>query len=282
MKFLSLYRVELRRLALSRFTWVIALLSLCAPLLGYSLYQPCYPTIMSARFIANPVLAGTTVGAILWAVLALLETDRVHRTKTDVLIGAIASPVRMAAVRLAALVTLSTATCLLCMLVYLPYTIVKLDYLFRLDLYAISFLGLMLPTWCISILLATALYQIARRIELAGLLYAACVYFSFSRFASMDYFMRWINPLILAYSDGFSSLYYLRTAFYTRALWLALAGGVWTLSLLCIRRYEKNLLRSFLLGLKKGVPACHRRGAAWRRDFDVVWPTHCGSRSGRV
>ncbi|MDR0497403.1 MAG: hypothetical protein LBH42_07300, partial [Treponema sp.] len=94
-------------------------------------------------------------------------------------------------------------------------------------------------------------YQIARRIELAGLLYAACAYFSLSRFVNNDFFSRWLNPLIVTYSDGFSSLYYLRITFYTRVMWLCLSGGLWLLSLLCIRRYQKNLAASFLMGTKK-------------------------------
>jgi len=247
----SLYRVELRRLALSKTTWVIAALSLFGPLFGYSLYHQSNAAVVSGQYIANPVLAGTVIGAILWAVLALLETDRVYRTKTDILVDAIASPVRMALVRLSALATLSAAACFLCLLTYLPYTIVKMDYLFNPGLYTISFLILMFPTWWTSILLATAIYQIVRRIELAGLLYAACVYFSFSRLVTSDFFSRWINPLIVSFSDGFSSLYYLRIALYSRVLWLALSGGLWTFSLLCIRRHQKNLLKSFWLSSKK-------------------------------
>jgi len=249
--FFSLCRVEFKRLALTKFTWTAAAFSLCGPLFGYSLYQQSNAAITNGRYIANPVLAGTVIGAVLWAALCLFEADRVCRSKTDVLVDAVVSPVRMALIRMATLTTMSTAVCFLCALIYLPYTIVKADYLFDVSLYTMSFLILMRPTWWVSILLADAFYRITRRIELAGLLYAACVYFCFSRYAINDYFFRWINPLVLTYSDGFSSLYYLRIAFYTRIMWLALAGGLWIFSLLCIRRYQKNLALSFLRGLKK-------------------------------
>ena len=251
MKTFFLYRVELRRLALSKFTWIVTVLSLCGPLTGYSFLQQSNASVMSGQYIANPVLAGTVIGAILWAVLTLIETNRVHRNKTDILTDAIVSPIRMAFVRMTALASLSAAACFLCVLAYLPYTIVKMDYIFNPALYMMSFLILMLPTWWISILLAAAIYQIVQRVELAGLLYVVCVYFSFSRFANNDFFSRWINPIIITYSDGFSSLYYLRIALYTRVLWLALAGGIWTLSLICIRRYQKNLLVSFWRSLRK-------------------------------
>lgn len=251
MKLLSLYRVELRRLVLSKFTWVIAALSLCGPLFGYSILQHSSSQVMSGKYIANPVLAGTVIGAVLWAVLALLESDRMHRAKTDVLVDAIASPIRMAIVRVMAIITLSTLTTVLCAIIYIPYTSIKMEYLFTLDFYLLNYLILMLPTWIISILFACALYQVARRLEIAGLIYAGLVYFSYSTFSRTDYFLRWINPLIFTYSDGFSSIWPLRIGLYTRVIWLAIALGAWVLSLLCIRRYEKNLAFSFFRGLKK-------------------------------
>ncbi len=251
MKLLSFYRVELRRLALSKSTWVVAALSLCSPLLGYAIFRQSNVEVMSCQYIANPVLAGTVIGAVLWAILALLESDRLYRAKVDVLVDAVASPVCMAAARTAAVITLSALTAVVCAALYIPYTSFQMDYLFSLNFYLLNYLILLLPTWILSILFGAALYQIARRIEIAGLVYAGLVYGSFSTFASSDYFLRWINPLIKTYSDGFPTLWPLRIGFYTRMIWLAIALGAWLLSLLCIRRYQKNLAASFGRGLKK-------------------------------
>lgn len=252
MKFFSLYRVELRRLALSKFVWVIAALSLCGPLFGYSIFQNIIENnTMTNEYIANPVLSGAVIGAVLWALLAMLESDRVYRAKTDVLMDVVISPVRMALTRMLSLITLSTVTTLICALVYLPYTIVKINYLFDAGLYADSFLILILPTWWISILMASALYQITRLVELAGLFYAGCVYFSFSKYMKSNYFAHWLNPIIVSYSDGFSNTFILRISFYTRILWLVLAGGAWVFSLLCVRRYQKRLMGSFIRGIRK-------------------------------
>lgn len=251
MKFLSLYRVELRRLSLSKFTWVIGFLSLCTPMLGYSIYITTSPLPMTGKYIANPVLAGTVMGAILWSVLTMLEMDRVYRTKTDILMDSISSPILMAISRILSLITLSTVTMLLTALTYLPYTINKVNYLFDIKLYSYSFLIIMMPTWWISILLAGALYQITRRLELTGLLYTGCAYLSVSQYYSKDYFPHWLNPIIVSYSDGFSNAFPLRITLYTRVLWLAFSGGIFTLSLLCLRRYEKKLIGSLVRGIRK-------------------------------
>lgn len=251
MRFISLYCVELRRLALSKFFWMIAVLCLCAPLLGYSVFESSRSDVMSGKYIANPVLAGTTIGAILWAVFTIVEYDRLHRAGTDVLTDSVASPVRLCVARAAAILSLSAVTTYVCSLIYLPFTKNKMEYLFSLDFYLGNFLVFMMPTWFCSILFAEAFYQMTRRMEIAAMLYAALCYFSFSRFSEKDYFRRWLNPLVVTYSDGFPSIWPLRIGFYTRIIWLLLAAGIFMFALLCIRKYQKNLILSFFRGIKK-------------------------------
>jgi len=253
MKLFSLYLVELRRLALSKVFWGITVLCLCAPLLGYSIYTPCVfsQNIMSCIYIANPVLAGTTVGSVLWAVFVILETNRLQRSGVNALTDAIASPVSLSATRVLAMMTLSVFVAVICSLLYLPFTSVKMGYLFMADFYFENFLVFMVPTWWISILFAEAFYLLTYRIEFSIILYTGIAYFSFSRFAEDDFFMRWINPRVITYSDGFVSLWFLRVGLYSRIIWFCIALGVWLFSLLCIRKYHKNLISSFVRGLKK-------------------------------
>jgi len=253
MKRLSLYRVELRRLALSRFVGIIAGLSLCGPLAGYTVLKLIDVPTTNGYYIANPVLAGTVINSVLWALLTLLESDRIHRAKADVLVENAVSPITMAMSRSFALITLSAITTILTALMYLPYTVVKVGYLFDGGLYTLSFVILMMPTLWISVLLASAFYEITRRVELSGLLYAGMVYFSFSGYVARDFFARWLNPLFvdMYYSDGFTNAPTLRIALYTRLLWLFLSAGAWVFSMLCMRRYQKGLPGSLWRGLRK-------------------------------
>lgn len=251
MKFFSLYRVELRRLVLSKAFWGMAVLCLCTPLLGYSVYTPCSLDIMSCIYIANPVLAGTAAGAVLWAVFVIFESGRLHRSGVNVLADAIASPVLLSSAKNLAMMTLAAIVTIVCSLVYLPFTQMKMEYLFIADFYFENFFVFMLPTWWISILFAGAFYQLTYSMEISSLFFSVMVIFSFSRFAEDDYFMRWINPRIFTYSDGFVSSWFLRVGLYSRIIWLCIALGVWLISLLCIRKYQKNLIFSFVKGLKK-------------------------------
>ncbi|MDE7313211.1 MAG: hypothetical protein K2N87_16585 [Eubacterium sp.] len=248
MSVFSLYRVELRRLLLSSLVWAGAVLSLLSPLLGYIGYES---TGMSDQYIADPVLTATTVSAMLWAFLTILEASRLHRSGVHLLTDAAASPRVLSVARIAATMTVTAVVTLLCACLYLPYTIAKMEYLFDGVFYFANYVIFMLPTGWISVLFAEAFYQLTRRAEVAVILYVALAYFSFSGYAQDDYFMRWLDPYVIVYSDGFQSWWFLRIGFYTRLLWLCIALGLWFAAMLCVRKYEKNLAVSFLRGLRK-------------------------------
>lgn len=250
MKLFSLYRVELRRLFLSKRIWLTVVLCLCTPLLGYTVYKTSAEGVAANTYIANPVIAAGLAGAVIWALITILELDRKRHSGTEAMTDSAVSPTALAAARVMALSTISGMAAVLCALFYLPYTMVKMEYLFSLGFYCENYAILVLPTWWISILFAEGLYQIAGRVEAAGVLYAVLVYFNFSKISAYSFRM-WISPWVITYSDGFKSLWPLRIEFYTKMIWLCFAVGLWLLSLLCLRKYQKSLLASFLLGLKK-------------------------------
>lgn len=110
-KISNLYYVELRRLILSKSMWLILLLCIVSPLMGYTIYTPCSPgDAISNQYIANPVLAGTILGAVLFAVITIVETDRLHRSQTDILTDSITSPVVLSTVKIFSLLTISAGT----------------------------------------------------------------------------------------------------------------------------------------------------------------------------
>ncbi len=250
-KLFSLYRVELRRLLLSRMVWSITALCMFAPLIGYLLPFFSDSRTMSGHYIANPVLAGTMTGAILWAILTIIEADRLHRSGVSVLTDAVAAPVSLSTARTLALLTIAILVTAVTALVYLPYTAQKISYLFEVDFYFANFLILMLPTWWISILFADSLYRITRRVELSVMLYVGLVCVNIGGMVFCDYFTRWLSPRIISYSDGFSSIWPLRIVLYTRLIWICLAVGFWLFSTLCVRRYQRGLVFSLMRGLKR-------------------------------
>lgn len=246
----SFYRVELKRLLTSRNVITAAILSMLSLPLGNLLYEHS-SRVMSAHYIMTPVLTGTTVGAVVWAVVMIMESDRLQRSGVHILTDAVAPPASLSAARTLALLTISMIVTALTALVYLPYTAARMSYLFSPGFYFANFAVFMLPTWWISILLADALYQITRRVEGSVILYTAIAGVSVSGIASSDYFMRWINPFVITYSDGFPSIWPLRIGLYTRVIWICIALAFWLISMLCIRRYQRGLVFSFRKNVQK-------------------------------
>lgn len=253
MKTIALLWVELRRMFRSKLCLSVALLGLLAPLFGYEIYIQSSSVVISGKYLANPVLAGAAIGAVLFAVLSLIEADRIHRTRIDIILDSAVSPVKMESARVLATLCFATIIGIICALCYLPYTMFKLDYIFNAADYLASYAILLIPTWWISILLVSALYQITRRVEIAGLLYGGMVFLCYTPYVQSDYLARWINPFIATYSDGFSNAQTLRTALYTRLVWLLIAGGLCFFSLVCTRRYGKKLPGSLWRGVRKLV-----------------------------
>lgn len=196
-RFCLLYRVELHRLCLSKVMWLFFILCIASMLLGYKIYTPCgIELAMTNEYIANPVLAGTSVGAILFAILTIWEMDKVNRNHTDALTDSIASLLSLSIAKISSILTVAIITTGIASLVYFPFTSLKMEYLFTPKFYFLNFFVFMFPTWWISILVSDAFYRITKRVELSILLYVFFAYFSFSTFSEDDYFFRWLNPLI--------------------------------------------------------------------------------------
>ena len=75
---------------------------------------------MLSMYLANPALAGGAAGGVLFGLLAVFELDRANRCRVDVLVDAADTPLRMALVRLLALMSGAALTLCLAMLVWLP------------------------------------------------------------------------------------------------------------------------------------------------------------------
>lgn len=252
MKLFSFYRVELRRLLLSRTVAAAAVLSMLSLPLGNILYDFSSSRAMSARYILTPVvMTGTPIGAVLWAAVMIMEADRLQRSGVHILTDTVAPPALLSAARTLALLTISTIVTTLTSLVYLPCTAARMSYLFSAGFYFANFAVFMLPTWWISLLFADAFYQITRRVELSVVLFIALTGVSVSGISSFNYFMRWFNPYVITYSDGFPSVWPLRIGLYTRLIWLCIATGIWLVSILCVRKYQKGLFFSFWKNRKK-------------------------------
>ena len=243
MRTLKLFPLELGRLLRSRLTWLIVLLSVVSPALGLVLYKPATASTMLSMYLANPALTGGVAGGILFGLLTVFELDRANRSRVDILIDAVVSPLSTALVRLCSLAVTALLTLGITMLVWLPISRVLIGTVFDgLDYFLayLLFMGLAMP---LGILAAASAYQFTRRTDLSIVLFAALAALSLTVWAE-NWQLCWLNPCVWALSDDFSNFRIFRSVAWMRLTWLAALAGVWTLSWLCIRQYGKGIFGS--------------------------------------
>jgi hypothetical protein len=257
MSFVSLLRVEIRRLLLNRMTWFLSLLIISSPALGLTLYRPIpstagsgYSTSINGTFIANPALAGAIAGAILLALLTAIEFSRPARHRMNALIDAVISPFQGAVVRTISLLITAAVIQGLTLLAWLPFTFTRTGAIFQFDLYVSVYLAVMLLAMVFAILATASAYLLTYRMDLTLALFALFALLSLTVWDE-NWLLRWINPSIYYVSDAFSTSRLLRYILWNRLLWGAILSGIWLLSCLSIRRYGKGLVRSATINFRK-------------------------------
>ena len=243
MRTMRLFWLELKRLMQSRLTWLIVLLTVLSPMMGLTLYRPATASTMLTQYLANPAIAGGAVGGVLFGILTIFELDRPSRSRVEALTDAAVSPLTMALMRLAALITSAVLALLVVMAVWFPISWGMIGQVFDAADYLLSYLlltGLALP---LGILAAGAAYQFTRRLDLSLVLLAGFAALSLTVWAD-DWQLCWLNPCVWALSDDFSNFRIFRSVAYMRLSWLLALAGVWAVSYLCIRQYGKGMLGS--------------------------------------
>lgn len=245
MKTLKNFSFELSRLLQSRLTWLVLLLTVISPVAGLTLYKSATAETMLSMYLANPAIAGGVVSGILFGLLTVYELDRSGRSRVDILMNAIASPMRSALIRMLALIVTSLLGLFLAMLVWLPITFAQAGSVLDMTNYCLAyllFMGLALPC---SILASAACYQFTQRADLSIVLFAAFAALSLTIWAD-NWQLCWLNPCVWALSDDFTNFRVFRSVLYMRLTWLAALSGVWILSWCCIRQHGKGILGSLL------------------------------------
>ena len=245
MKTLRNFSLELSRLLQSRLTWLVLLLTVISPVAGLTLYKSATAETMLSMYLANPAIAGGVVSGIMFGLLTVYELDRSGRSRVDILMNAIVSPMRSALIRMMALIVTSLLGLFLTMLVWLPITFAQAGAVLDMTNYCLAyllFMGLALPC---SILASAACYQFTQRADLSIVLFAAFAALSLTIWAN-NWQLCWLNPCIWALSDDFTNFRIFRSALYMRLTWLAALSGVWILSWCCIRQHGKGILGSLL------------------------------------
>lgn len=253
MNTLHLFRLELGRLLHGKKTWLAILLALAVPFTGYRLFPMLGWTTMATLYLANPISVGTLGATLIFSVLTLYELNRIRRSHA-IMESVVSLPVFVFMLT-AGLICFALLTALLGFLLYLPYTLRQLGLVFSLSDYFLCWFLLFFPGAVFGVLAAASCFLITQRTEVSFLAVIVFLVISITGERADIIWWHWSLPALPALSDDFSNALVFRTAVYSRGIWFCILGGSFLAALLCIRKYQKNLLCSFLLRLRRPYPA---------------------------
>ncbi|NFL95527.1 hypothetical protein FDB73_04000 [Clostridium botulinum] len=252
MNFFSYLRVELNRIFHSKIVCLIMILTMLCPMAGYKLYNGgMLNETLCGQFIGKPSIAGAVGGGILFAILTLLEFDRVHKYEIEELTNSIVSPLVLNVGRLLTIGIAATVTVSITSVLYYPYTVIKMGNIFDGYTYLNSFFLLMLPSVLLSILAASVFYQIFYRIDLSMAAFILLMLPSLIEGLPIGNILNWIKPSVPALSDYFSNTQIFRLMKHNRLFWFLIFGGLWLIGLLSVRCYGKRIFGSMLYNSRK-------------------------------
>lgn len=243
---------EIKRLLLSQMTWITILLCLLSPIIGF--FFPVFvisSSSDSSSYLGNPVLACGVLSLCLFFMLALYTVSRENRSGVDRVTQSVVSVLPFQLARLIAFLFLGGLVSILLVITQSLVWYIFFKNIFSFTL-CIVFYCIVVPigTW-MGAILGLAFYQIMRNVSVSVVIFLMFFIFGFSNLARQKLFLSWINPLVPTVSDGYSNAFMLRTVLFTRCLYLIIFIGIWLLSLLCIRKYEKNIWQSLAINSKK-------------------------------
>lgn len=164
MSLFSYLRVELNRILHLRIVHMIIILTMISPIMGYNSKETMFKTMLtqstSGDLIVKPCITGALVGGGLFALLTLIEFHRVNKYQIRALTDRIMPPLVLNVVRVIALGIIATVSVTITTLMYFPYVVMKMEYTFDAYAYLRGFFLFMLPFVLLSILGASAFYQI--------------------------------------------------------------------------------------------------------------------------
>ncbi len=243
-------------------------------------------------YVLNAARSSAALGALLFTLLTLTQFYRDDRYHTDVIVLTCTDPVIHQVRRTLALVCAAAVNTLAVTLFALPYALIRTGSYFQASAFAASWLMIYLGALVFSVLLSSGLYMLFRRVEPAFVAMVGLITLSLllDRMSTLrpGYLLYWVQTNAVNFSDLVSNQFQIDVILWNRLFWTCTALGVWSLGLLCLRRYGRGLAgsaagnakRVWMPALLAAMVVCSVTSYMLEPLFDHSVPVDYGSGSG--
>jgi len=246
MNFLMKLRREIGRLLRERATWLFIAFTV-AGAVWFCLNSN--GTTATDAYVLTTAKNSAVLGALLFTLLTLIQFHRDYKNNTDTIILTCTDPLGHQLRRTLALLCAAVVTTLLVSLFALPYALIQTGSYFQLSAFAAAWYLVFFGALVLSILLASGLYMLLRRVEAAFIAMMGLITLSVlleSMYAlNPSYQLFWVQTNAAAFSDLVNNQILIDLIVYNRLFCVPAAAAVWLLGLCCQRRYGRGIAGSF-------------------------------------
>ncbi|AKN30097.1 hypothetical protein Ccar_04360 [Clostridium carboxidivorans P7] len=163
MNLFSYLIVELNRIFHLKNVYVVILLIIFSPAIGFTLKEALHNQVPSQNFIMNFYTSTILVSGSLFSLLTFIEFHHINKENIRALTDNIISPLILNLVRIVAIEVIATSSVIITGLIYIPYFVMKMEYSFDAYTYFKNFFLFIPFSTLLSILASFAFYQILHR-----------------------------------------------------------------------------------------------------------------------
>jgi hypothetical protein len=214
----------------------------------------------SDAFIVNAAQNSAFLGAVLFALLTLVQFHRDFKNNTDVIVLTATDPVRHQVRRTLALLCTTIVTTLLISLFALPYGIMKTGDYFQFATFLTSWFLIFLGALVLAVLLSAGFYMLTKQIGAAFIIMAGLILLSklLENMVTLNpsYLFYWVQTTADNFSDLITNQFQIDMLLWNRLFCLLVSLGIWALGLCTFRRYGRSFFGSFLMNFRRAwIPA---------------------------
>ena len=248
MRYCRLLYSECKRLILCKATYLVIILSALSPLLGIT--NNWQFETKTNLYIGNLSLMLLFFTSVFFGLFTILQLHREKKFQTNVLTNAIISPLIFYVIKTVAILILSAITMAVIGILYFPYSYINMGDYFKLWDFLMMFIIFPIPAVAIAVLLGALCYGIFSSLSLSIIMFFTNILIVTSTYFAEDFIIHWINPYVPTMSDHYGNGQIYRIMIYSLFICGLFYLGTYIFSILCIRRYGKNIIGCILKNSK--------------------------------
>ncbi len=248
---------ELKRLFYTKQTWLLVAVIVLGPVLivtdFFGIGTRVYDTTISNVLILHPARLSLYISAFSLMAFTLLQLQKLYNSSMYTILEATVDPLTQIVLQTVAIGIITIASVCVSILVLYPYTALTMGTLFSFLKFIRTWVYVYLIGMLITLLISSGIFLIFRNFEVSLIFMSALMLFSVGQSEESYYLVHWLQTSVTSIADGTESTLRFKVMLSTRLVGVLISIGIYTVGLLCIRRYSRGIPGSVIKNICHAV-----------------------------